>query len=92
MHSEPNTLVRAQTVASHLHVSVTTVYTLVRGIRGWSTIEPLPVVRKTYSAADILKELKVPRMEFDLRAVEAWRKRTGFKVREGAKRKPRGFY
>jgi hypothetical protein len=73
-------LVTAKTVATHLGVSITSVYSLVKGVRGWKNIEPLPV--KKFGDSE-----ERPRMLFDLNAVVAWVERTQFKKSASGRRK-----
>lgn len=74
------TLVTAKTIAAHLKVSITSVYSLVKGVRGWKKIEPLPVKQFGDSS-------ERPRMLFDLDEVVAWVERTQFKKSASGRKK-----
>lgn len=65
--------VNALVVAAFLGVTNTTVYALVRGVRGWKNIERLPHFENP-------DQSRRNRYTFDLNAVAAWRERTGFQV------------
>jgi hypothetical protein len=73
-------LVNANAVATFLKVSVTCVYALVKGVRGWGRIEPLPTV-PTGKGKDR------PRYAFDMNSVRAWKAKTKFEAKAAGRRK-----
>jgi len=80
-HPKRESLVSARAVAKLLGIKETTVYSLVKGVRGWSVIEPLPV-------RHIGRKLKRPRFRFSLDEVNAWAERTQFKRAGNVGRRP----
>lgn len=71
--------VGAESVAKFLGVDKTTVYALVKGVRGWRQIEPLPHhIRTSNPVRD--------RLEFDLNEVVEWKNRTRFEVKPSGRR------
>ena len=73
------TLVDAHACAELLGISVTTVYALVQGVRGWKRITPLP-------AHHIGKGTQRPRVMFDLAAVGKWRDKEKFAPKTSGRR------
>ena len=74
--------VNAHVVAAFLGIKDTTVYTLCKGLRGWSQIEPLP--------HDVDPDAsRRNRLTFDLNAVAEWKVRNDFKVQPQGRGKRR---
>lgn len=68
-------LVNAKVVAAYLGVTEMSVYSLVKGVRGWKRITPLPHIQTAPSGGGTLR----PRLSFDLGAVAEWVIETAYK-------------
>lgn len=68
-------LVNARVVAAYLGIKEMTVYSLVKGVRGWKRITPLPHIQTAPSGGGTLR----PRLSFDLQEVAAWVVETSYK-------------
>lgn len=71
-------------MAAYLNVADTTIYALVKGRRGWGSIEPIPHTAKLRSDGEVSQRA---RLVFERAAVDAWVARTGF-VRQNNRRTP----